>query len=277
MWAVSHPAADAAMPYARPYALGHVQVYGGVQLETLSMEPPIFRVKGFLKPVERAHLVAQAEQLNIGSKMAQSWTSAGIDSQMRTSHTVWLGGHYGVEYDEQPTTPQMRTIVKRAAQALRVDESLVEGIQVTRYHTGSEYRHHTDFRQPDVSARDFNGLNRLCAPILRTQTQRAKAAAPVSARCSGLSPPSRLVPGLARVLYRCASAARRSWCTSTTRGTQWRPRTIESSAAARRTSPSQTRPSPKRTSTRIVPCRGSRSNLRRATRFCEAKDLLSLP
>jgi hypothetical protein len=130
------------------------------------MQPPIFRVKGFLTPVERAHLVAQAELLNIASPMAQSWTSGGIDSKKRTSHTVWLGPHYGVEYDEQPTTPPMRAIIKRAARLLRVDESLVEGIQLTRYHTNSEYTHHTDFRQPDVSARDFNGRNRFATLLI---------------------------------------------------------------------------------------------------------------
>ena len=155
------------MPFAEPIAVGHEQTYGAeVKLQTLAMAPPIFRIRGFLTPLERSHLVAQAELLNIASPMAQSWTSGGIDSKQRTSHTVWLGSHYGVEHDEQPTTPLMRRIIQRAARVLKVDESLVEGIQVTRYHQSSEYKHHTDFRQPEVSVRDFNGFNRFATLLV---------------------------------------------------------------------------------------------------------------
>ena len=115
-----------------------------VTLRTLSLQPLVFQVDGFLDGLEADHILAQAEGAGLkrsGIKRADSDTDyrEGGDAR-RSSDQVFL-----TAVDEV-----LKDIDRRSTRLLRLPLSHMEPTQVLRYSRGQKYDGHHDFFPPDA-------------------------------------------------------------------------------------------------------------------------------
>ena len=146
-------------------ALGHNQSCAGLNLETLSVSPPIFRVHGFTTPLETEHLAKLAIEASITHDATQSRTSDGKQSAIRTSSTAWIGKHFGADYGA-PDSAIVQSVLARAAALVGVSPDLAEGVQVLRYPAHAQFRHHQDAHEIADAVELYGGHNRLATMLL---------------------------------------------------------------------------------------------------------------
>lgn len=113
-------------------------------LETLSLEPLVFQVEGFLSPTEARHLVDLATPRLKRSSVGNAKNDNGYVSKTRTSSTAWVS---------RRDSPVVDAIFRRAGAVLGLDEALLwgngtgiaEDLQVVHYERGQEYTPHHDW------------------------------------------------------------------------------------------------------------------------------------
>ena len=129
-----------------PVSVGHRRtVAGGVELETLSLQPAVFRVRNLVSAAETEELIAQAEAGNVTHKLERSMVGddpvAGrTKSDMRTSHHAWDEGGAVAE-----------ALKHRAFALLNLGDyrdDQIDGLQILRYQPGQAYIQHHDWFPP---------------------------------------------------------------------------------------------------------------------------------
>ena len=106
-----------------------------LELETISVTPPVFLVRGFLSSAERARVITLATPLMEESRTITDDASAGTRAP-RVSQTAWLASH-GEDV--------LEAIASRAAALLRLPPSVAaasERLQVLRYEKGGYFDVH---------------------------------------------------------------------------------------------------------------------------------------
>lgn len=130
-----------------------------ITLTVVSVAPRILQIDNFLSDVEVDHILDLASKRNLQRSTTGSGASDSAVSDTRTSRTTWLPRH---------SSPIMDAIIRRAADALKVDEALMrsrskdempevpfhgainEELQIVHYSQGQQYTAHHDFGYPDT-------------------------------------------------------------------------------------------------------------------------------
>ncbi|MGB7406105.1 MAG: 2OG-Fe(II) oxygenase [Pacificimonas sp.] len=99
----------------------------------------LFRLRGFLSPVECAALIGMIEAERRPSTIADD---ADADNAYRTSETC--------DFDE--SDPLIVQVNERLAELLQIDPALGEPLQGQRYDVGQEFKQHTDYFEPGGDA-----------------------------------------------------------------------------------------------------------------------------
>lgn len=134
-------------------------------IKALSCAPRAFEIRNFLSDAEVDHILHV-----INTKNLERSTTAGHKSETRTSRTTWI---------PRFTDPILNAVIRRAADALRLDEALLrhrvegeydelpnkaplnEDLQIVHYDRGQQYTAHHDFSfplagQPESPTRSIN-------------------------------------------------------------------------------------------------------------------------
>ena len=112
-----------------------------VQLETLALQPLVFRVRNFLRLEERDAIIALAQGKMGSSPVSHMDHDVGVAAKKwRTSTQAWLSAA------ESPTL--IAPIDARVASLTGVDVSHQEAVQVLRYQPGEFYSSHLDAWDP---------------------------------------------------------------------------------------------------------------------------------
>ena len=117
------------------------------ELETLSISPRVFRVRGLLE----AHEMRSVEQTARENGMKDSiygdkHGNFAANSGGRQSQTAWMGLAHGLADGGLPRTETTDQLQQRATQLVGLQIGHTEPIQVVRYDGPSVgYRHHTDW------------------------------------------------------------------------------------------------------------------------------------
>jgi len=123
-----------------------------VTLETLSLEPLILSVTGFLSDDECKHVQEQAEpHLQYSSVLFTDHHAGRPASDFRTSQQTFL----------PPIDATLVDIDYRTASLVRVPRIHQESVQVLRYEIGQKYDAHFDYFDPSSYQNDPNTLNML--------------------------------------------------------------------------------------------------------------------
>lgn len=147
-------------------SIGHTQrLQGGLVAETISIEPSVFRIRDFVSHHEVDELVNLALSANINRDIAWSRTSDGRQSSIRSSRSAWLGKNFGAARGA-PDSPTVQAVLERAAALIGINASGAEGVQVVRYPTRSQFRHHQDAHELEDSRGSFGGRNRLATVLV---------------------------------------------------------------------------------------------------------------
>lgn len=131
-------------------------------IKALSCAPRAFEIRNFLSDEEVDHILEVVKTKNL-----ERSTTAGHKSDTRTSRTTWVG---------RKTDPIVNAVYRRAAAALRLDESLLrqrlvgelddeqelllkrraihEDMQIVHYNKMQEYTPHHDFGYPKAGQKD---------------------------------------------------------------------------------------------------------------------------
>ena len=139
---------------------GHLSEYRqpgemNMTIKALSCAPRAFEIQNFLSDVEVDHILNV-----IKTRHLERSTTAGHKSETRTSRTTWI---------PRATDPILNAVIRRAADALRMDEALLrrrsveeaeryphvltdhpinEDLQIVHYDVGQQYTAHHDFGYP---------------------------------------------------------------------------------------------------------------------------------
>jgi prolyl 4-hydroxylase len=124
-------------------------------LSVLSCAPRVFEIKNFLSHAECDHMLWITSKLN----MSNSQTASDTSSTTRSSENTWV---------PRDSTPVVDSIYRRAADLLKIDESLLrershnegpeelgkypiaESLQMVHYSVGDNYKPHFDFGLPSL-------------------------------------------------------------------------------------------------------------------------------
>jgi len=111
-----------------------------VTLTTLSLQPLIYRVRGFLSSEEADHIVGKGTQKGLfKSSISSVDYGSSQDASSRSSQQVWLEAEDAI----------LKAVDRRALSLLRLPASHMEPTQVLLYEPGQRYDGHHDFFPPD--------------------------------------------------------------------------------------------------------------------------------
>lgn len=144
-----------------PVREGYVRQLGtnGLQLETLSVQPILFRISGFLRPNECDQIIDMGKPRMFNSPVSLMDKDKGRAAKdFRTSTQARLNHR---DY------PLLRDIDQRVAELTRVPAAYNEEVQILRYMKGQYYSGHLDNWDPqyysgqDTSFMEHGHMNRL--------------------------------------------------------------------------------------------------------------------
>lgn len=148
-----------------------------LMLETLNVDPPVFRVHNFLSEDETSKIIARATSADNPYSVRRSttghvsWTEQKTEEEVKKAQSDTRTSENGFDID----SPTAKEVKARAWQLLRLsgdyDETLADGLQVLRYQTEQAYISHPDYFDKHTST-DHNwdptkgGTNRMATLLL---------------------------------------------------------------------------------------------------------------